>query len=110
MQNDNPQTTDIQIVREFLAKHSDDPYITSEAEAAFNRLINPALSAEETPKNPTPKWSPEDKALNIGIRMGLARAVKACKKCGLVGGEECEDIIRGLMIEQNERINKNGKI
>lgn len=35
-----PKTlTDEEIVREFLAKHSEDNYVTSEEEAAFNRLM-----------------------------------------------------------------------
>ena len=40
MQPKDSATTDAQTVRCFLEKHSDDPYVTSEVEAAFNRIVS----------------------------------------------------------------------
>jgi len=60
-------------------------------------------------KEKNTKWSEEEKKLNVGIRMGLAKALQACKEVDLIGADDCEEKIRDLMMAQNERINENAK-
>lgn len=55
------------------------------------------------------KWSVEERSHNIGIRMGLARAISACDEVDLFGADECIERIRELMKGQNDRINENAK-
>ena len=61
-------------------------------------------------KQQTTKWTEEERQLNIGVRMGLAKAIRACEEVDLIGAENCEEKIRELMTNQNERINENAKI
>ena len=58
----------------------------------------------------TTKWTEEVRQQNIGIRMGLAKALQACKEVDLIGAEDCEEKIRELMTDMNERINENAGI
>ena len=60
-----------------------------------------------------PKFEPQttqsDINKEIGIRMGLAKALAACKECEMIGAEECEEKIRQLMQAQNDKINEMSK-